>query len=116
MILAAGITNMLEKHHFSCDTTAFGATGRNYDINILDPALPDISGFELLQHLRNVKINTPELTLPDAVISRTGSPGSTIAPMISCPNPSPPPNPSRGDFCAERRFRRQPQRRHGQGW
>ena len=66
---AASIKMMLSQENFICDTTDLGEDGveigklSDYDIIVLDLALPDIDGYEVLRRLRAARVPTPILIL-----------------------------------------------------
>ena len=66
---AASIKMMLSQENFICDTTDLGEDGveigklYDYDIIVLDLALPDIDGYEVLRRLRTARVPTPILIL-----------------------------------------------------
>ena len=68
-VMAQSIELMLRAEAFKVDVTDLGQEGidfghmYNYDLIVLDLELPDISGFEVLQSLRQAKIKTPVLVL-----------------------------------------------------
>jgi len=66
---AQSIELMLKSENFNVYTTDLGEEGidlgklYDYDIILLDLNLPDMSGFEVLKHLRVAKVQTPILIL-----------------------------------------------------
>jgi two-component system cell cycle response regulator CtrA len=66
---AASIEMMLRSAGFVCDTTDLGEDGLeigklyDYDIIVLELALPDIDGYEVLRRLRAAGVGTPILIL-----------------------------------------------------
>jgi two-component system cell cycle response regulator CtrA len=60
---------MLKSESFNVSTTSLGEEGVDlggiyeYDVILLDPNLPDMSGFDVLQRLRALKVKTPILML-----------------------------------------------------
>jgi len=66
---AASIKMMLSQENFICDTTDLGEDGvaigklYDYDIIVVDLALPDIDGYEVLRRLRAARVPTPILIL-----------------------------------------------------
>ena len=73
--VAETIVSLLVSEGFVCDTTDLGEDGLeigklyDYDLIILDLALPDIEGHEVLRRLRAARVHTPVLIL-------SGLPGS----------------------------------------
>ena len=67
--MAQSIDLMLKSEGFNVYTTDLGEEGidlgklYDYDIILLDLNLPDMSGFEVLKHLRVAKVQTPILIL-----------------------------------------------------
>ena len=67
--IAASIELMLKSESFNTYTTDLGEEGidlgklYDYDIILLDLTLPDMSGYEVLRHLRVAKVKTPILIL-----------------------------------------------------
>jgi two-component system, cell cycle response regulator CtrA len=65
----ASIRTTLVRENFICDTTDLSQDGLeidklyDYDIILLDPMLPDIEGYKMLQRLRAARVRTPILIL-----------------------------------------------------
>ena len=83
---AASIKMMLSQENFICDTTDLGEDGvaigklYDYDIIVVDLALPDIDGYEVLRRLRAARVPTPILILSGSLNSITRSRLSVLAP------------------------------------
>ena len=67
--LAEAVKHNLEKQKISVDIARDGETGLNastkdiYDCVVLDIMLPNVSGTEILQHMRSKGVNTPVIML-----------------------------------------------------
>ena len=77
---AQSIELMLKSEGFVVYTTDLGEEGvdlgklYDYDIILLDLSLPDMTGFDVLKHLRVARVNTPILILSgNADIDAAGS-------------------------------------------
>ncbi len=74
---------ILQKSGHSCDTADLGETAvelaraTNYDVIVLDIMLPDIDGYEVIEHLREAQVDTP-LLIQSGLVDRA-KPGDAQA-------------------------------------
>lgn len=92
LIAARGITLMLKAAGAVVDQTDSGEDALEllrhyeYDIVLLDLALPDIEGFEVVRRMRVSRNDTPVLILSGLTLPQARSRRSASAPTTSLPN------------------------------